>query len=54
MNFNTEVTVDIEELGDFIYNELPGILLENTLDFGIAGFCLQAAIEAYRKAVEEK
>lgn len=50
---NMEVSIDVDELGDFIHNELAGILLNNTTNIGIAGFCLQAVLDAYEAAIAE-
>lgn len=52
-NMNMEVSIDVDELDSFIHNELPGILLNNTANFGIAGFCLQAVIDAFEAATAE-
>lgn len=53
MSMNTEMSVDVEELDDFIHNELPGILLNATSNFAIAGFCLQAVMDAFQTAVAD-
>lgn len=52
-SFGMETSVDVEELDNFIHNILPGLLLNNTTNFGIAGFCLQAVCDAFEAAVAE-
>ena len=52
-SMNMGVSIDVDELGDFINNELAGILLSNTTNIGIAGFCLQAVLDAYEAAIAE-
>ena len=40
-SLDTTVTIDITDVKKFVEEKLPGLLLENTTDFGVAGFCLQ-------------
>lgn len=47
LTLDTTISIDSEELQKFITEVLPNLLLENTTDFGIAAFILQAAHEAY-------
>ena len=49
---NQTMTVDKDNLWDFIENKLPGILLDNTTDFSIAAACLQFCIDGYKKGKE--
>ena len=50
MDFNMDMTIEVDELEDFVHNSLPSILLENTTNFGIAAFCLQAVLDALEEA----
>lgn len=41
-NLDRTIDIDIDEFKEFATEQLPSILIENTTDFGIAAFCLQA------------
>ena len=47
MNFNTEMTVDVNEVREFIESDkFVQFLLNNTTDFSVAAFILQAVFNA--------
>lgn len=50
MDFDMNVTLDISEVEEFVEEVLPALLLENTTNFGIAAFCLQAVLNALEEA----
>ena len=51
-DFSMDMTMDVnlDELTQFVEEDLPGLLLNNTTDFGIAAFCLQAVMDAIEAA----
>lgn len=51
-DFSMDMTMDVnlDELTQFVEEDLPGLLLNNTTDFGIAAFCLQAVMDAIQAA----
>ena len=51
-DFSMDMTMDVnlDELTQFVEEDLPGLLLNNTTDFGIAAFCLQAVMDAIETA----
>lgn len=51
-DFSMDMTMDVnlDELTQFVEEDLPGLLLNNTTDFGIAAFCLQAVMDAITAA----
>lgn len=50
MDFDMNMTIDVEEIEEFVSEVLPALLLENTTNFGIAAFCLQAVLDALEEA----
>lgn len=53
LTFDTTISIDPEELKEFITEVLLNLLLENTTNFGIAAFVLQAAHDAYNNIAEK-
>ena len=49
LSFDLTTCLDLDELEEFINEDLADILVENTTDFGIAAFCLQAVHNEFQK-----
>lgn len=47
---NEYITVDLEDVEEFINTKLAKLLIDNTTDFNTAAFVLQAAVSALEEA----
>lgn len=51
--FDTTMSIDLDEVKEFVNNDLAGLLLENTTNFGVAAFCLQAVMNEIERVEGE-
>lgn len=54
MEFNTDMKVDADELGAYIEDTLPGLLIESAPSFECAAWVLSTLLDAYNAAMADE
>lgn len=52
--FSASVEIDLDEVRDFVNNNLASVLLEATPSFGTAAFCLSAILDKLDEVTKEE